>query len=473
MNEAEMSTNPHVLRGGTAERSLKPCRLTPMCAGQGGFTIIEVLVSAVITVLIATAAFGAIQSAGRTASETKHHTQAYGIAQQDQARLRTFKISDLSNYAEDRTVTVDGTPYAIHSTGEFVTDSTGTQSCAGSASADYISIGSTVTWPSIGSRPPVIIKSIVSPPNGTIGEDRGALSVKAVDSRNNPLAGLTISGTGPDTFSDTTDANGCVLFGNLPAGNYTLTPSSALTLVNKDGAAPAAQTSSVVAQATNSVTMQYDRPGTANITFRTRQYPPMPATPAPIPTPLVATSLVASKMDTIVAYNTGMAAPRAYGTLGTRVSTVAATGLFPFTSTYSFYAGKNCAGDTPPTGAALGTLTVPVNGTITTSPALQMPALWLTVWDGTATATPGLPVNAAHVIVTDKGSGCANVKRTFTTNATGRLPDPGMPYSTYDVCADNGVKKVTVAGVSVKNLSTATAVEIFLGSASAVAGVCT
>jgi hypothetical protein len=317
----------------------------------------------------------------------------------------------------------------------------------------------------------VIIKSIVSPPNGTIGEDRGALSVKAVDSRNNPLAGLTISGTGPATFSDTTDANGCVLFGNLPAGNYTLTPSSALTLVDKNGAAPASQTSSVVAQATNSVTMQYDRPGTANITFRTRQYPAFAGTP--IPTPLVATSPVASKMDTIVAYNTGMSAARSFGTINSRLTTVPATNLFPFTSTYSFWAGRNCAGDTPPTGAALGTLTVPVNGTITTSPALQMPALWLTVWDGTATATPGLPVNAAHVILTDKGSGCSSVKRTFTTNATGRLPDPGMPYSTYDVCADNGVKKVTVTGVSVKNLSTATAVEIFLGSASAVAGVCT
>ena len=69
---------------------------------------------------------------------------------------------------------VDGTPYEVSSAGEFVTDSTGTASCTqGSASADYIRITSTVSWPSIGSRPPALVQSLVAPPNGSISDTAG------------------------------------------------------------------------------------------------------------------------------------------------------------------------------------------------------------------------------------------------------------------------------------------------------------
>ena len=426
-------------------------------ASEDGFTIVEVLVSAIVVVMIALATFGAIQSAGRAAGETRARTQAYAIAQQDQAALRALKISTLSNYSATRTLRADNRTFTIASTGEFITDTTGTQSCSGNATADYISISSTVTWVGMGGRPPVVIKSIVAPPNGTIGDDRGALAVNATNSRGTALSGLRVAGTGPATFSDTTDSNGCVLFGNLPAGNYTLTPSSTTTLVDKDGVAPRSQTTSVVAQSTNTVTVQYDRPGTVNMSFQTR---------------VNGGSLVASTADTVMAFNSGMTVPKRFGTLGTRVSTLAVGPLFPFTSPDSFYAGA-CAANNPvvsaPTApAATVSLLVPVAGTA--SATIVLPALNLTVRTGTSSSSPGTAVANARVTVTDRN--CSNTRRVLSTNATGNLPDPGLPYSNYDVCADNGVRRLIATNVAVKDTTAGTNLTMYLGGTGSVAGTC-
>lgn len=423
---------------------------------EGGFTIVEVLISAVIVVMLAFATFGVIQTAGRTTAETRHRAQAYALAQADQAALRSLKISDLSNYSATRNANVGGATYSIASTGEYVTDSTGTQTCTGSVRADYIAITSRVTWPSIGSRPAVELKSIVTPPNGTIGGDRGALAVKALNSRSTALSGITVNGTGPDTFADTTDANGCVLFGNLPAGNYTLTPSSSIGVVDKDGNAPKPQTASVVAQSTNTVTLQYDRPGTINATFTTR--PAANATP------------VASTADTVMVFNSGMTTAKRFGTVGTRLSAIAAGPLFPFTSPDTIYPGA-CTGNNP-TGAGVNftskSVTVPINGSIAAS--MQLPALYLTVKSGSSSTVPGTNVANARVTLTDRN--CTGVKRTMTTNASGMLADPGLPFSSYDICVDNGTRRQTQANVAVNNLQVGTAVTLYLTGTGSVAGTC-
>jgi Tfp pilus assembly protein PilV len=459
-----MSAITHPPHGGIRRRSSRSRTSarahagTAVQAGEAGFTIVEVLVSALVVVMVALATFGAITTAGRATSETRHRAQAYGIAQQDQARMRTFKVSNLSNYSATSTVTVDNTPYTVVSQGEFVTDSTGTQTCSGSASPDYISISSTITWPSMGSRPSVVMKSIVSPPNGSIAADRGALAVKAVTSRNLPLSGVRITGSGPAAFTDVTDVNGCVLFGNLPAGSYSLTPSSSTTIVDKNGDAPKVQATSVVAQSTNTLTLQYDRPGTIPTTFTTRQAPNG--------------TIVASSADTVMVFNSGMTVAKKFGTVGTRLATVNATPLFPFVSPDTVYAGA-CVGNNPTAAAPLAPLAansvaVPVNGTVAAS--VQIPALYLPVMSGTSSAVPGTPVVNGRVTITDRN--CANVKRIAATNATGNLADPGLPYSAYDICADNGTRRQTASNVAVKDLAVGTSLAMYLSGTGSVAGTC-
>lgn len=443
-----------------------PARFRSSPRGEEGFALIEVVVSAVVVILIAIGALSALEATARTGAEERHRAQAHGVAQQDQARLRGMRVSDLANIGQSRTITVDATPYTIVSKGEFVTDSTGTASCSqGTASADYIKITSTVTWPSIGSRPPVALASIIAPPNGSISPDRGALAVSMLDSRSLPLAGIGISGTGPGSFNGTTAANGCVIYGDLPQGNYTVT-TAASGMVDKDGVAPQPQTTSVVGFSTNTLALQYDRPGTINASFRTRV-----GTGSP----------VAAATDQIMVYNTGMTSAKAFGTLGTRVASISTGPLFPFTSPDAVYAGS-CTGNTPTTGSlAVVNATVPVGGTVTPAP-IELPALNLTAFNGTGSSSPGTRANGANVLVLDDNCSVAGkqVRRTFTTNSSGNiatigtpaLQQRGLPWSRYDVCVDNGTKRVVANNIDVKNLTSGTTLNLYLGSSGAVAGTC-
>ena len=74
----------------------------------------------------------------------------------------------------------------------------------------------------------------------------------------------------------------------------------------------------------------------------------------------------------------------------------------------------------------------------------------LIAWSGINKEVPGEPVNGASVKITDtKCEEGKPVIRTATTNAEGALPDPGLPFSTYEVCVASGGKHVTATEVAV------------------------
>jgi hypothetical protein len=55
----------------------------------------------------------------------------------------------------------------------------------------------------------------------------------------------------------------------------------------------------------------------------------------------------------------------------------------------------------------------------------------VTVYQGTTTSS----AKAAGATVKIRDLLCSSFLRQYTTDANGRLPDPGMPYSDYSVCA--------------------------------------
>jgi Tfp pilus assembly protein PilV len=428
-------------------------------AGQGGATLIEVLVSAIMVVIVAVGVLAGFDAATRASSEERHRARAHSLGQADLSRMRTMKISDLSNLEETRSVTQDGTEYTIVSRGQFQTDATGTASCEeGTASADYIRISSTVTWPTVGTRPPVVESSIVAPPNGSVSPDTGSLAVEIENAAGVGAPDVPMSLTGPSNHTGVTGANGCAIFGNLPAGNYTLLVTDS-TLVDHNGKPPDPEPTSVVAEATATVVLQYDEPGSTPVTFTTNAY---------------GAGVGPARADSIVAFNSGMSLPKAFGTPGSPATEVIASGLFPFTSGYAVYAGT-CDGDHPnplgdpdaPGAAAIASVVVPPGGSAPTT--LQIPALNLTVWDGTGPGAQGSPVAGAEVHVADtkcQGDTGGPVTRNFTTNSIGRLDDPGLPWSVYDICAEAGGQHVIEAGVSVPevDLDGGTNRDFYLGS---------
>jgi Tfp pilus assembly protein PilX len=395
---------------------------------EGGYALVEIIVSSILLVTTAVGVFGAFDAATRSTSEERHRARAHGIAEADLSRMRALRISELVNLNETRTVTQDGTPYTVASRAEFITDATGTTSCeAGIASADYLKISSTVSWPSIGTRPPVYTSSIVAPPNGSVSANSGSLAISVEDSQNVGIPGVGVSGSGAGSFTGTTGPDGCVVIGNLPAGSYTVTVSGVASgLVDRDGNAPGPINTSVVAESTNTLALQYDEPGSIPVTFTTLPYGG--GVPA------------ASSADSIIAFNTGMTAARAFGTPGTPASQINATSLFPFSSDYAVYAGT-CEQDdpnlnpAPPPATTLSAL-VPPGGSPPPPTTIQLPALHLTV------TSSGNPVANATVKVRD--TKCSNFLRVLTTDAQGRLANPGLPYSDYEICATNGTRRLII-----------------------------
>jgi hypothetical protein len=146
------------------------------------------------------------------------------------------------------------------------------------------------------------------------------------------------------------------------------------------------------------------------------------------------------KADSLIAFNTGMTAgPKRFGTAGTFASTITASGLFPFSSPVSVYAGL-CQSTTVG-GAAVATINVPAGGS--QAATVQLPALHLNVYQGSTTAS----TKAVGATVTVEDLLCPNLpttgfKRTFATNASGQLDNPGLPMSDYRICATANVSGV-------------------------------
>ena len=160
---------------------------------EGGFIIIEVLVSAIILAIVAGAVLTLITATTRSSASGRTHATAYGLAQEDQARLRTFRISQLNGLEEPNEETIGGTNYKIESTGIFVNNATGTVSCTESnASADYVEITSTVSAPTL--RNPISIQSIISPSSGSLDPSHGTISFQVNNAAGTGGSGVTVKG---------------------------------------------------------------------------------------------------------------------------------------------------------------------------------------------------------------------------------------------------------------------------------------
>ena len=431
----------------------------PSPRAEDGFALIEVLVSALIVVIVGGAVLTTLQATARSAGDSRNHAMAQALAQEDQARLRSMRISSLNKLNQNYPVTLDGTNFSVTSTGVFVNNTSQTASCtSGQTSADYIRISSSVTWNGLGKRPPVTMTSIVSPSNGSLDPGHGTLTISAINAAGQPLPGLGVSGTGAGTFSGTTDASGCANFADLPAGSYTVTP-TATGLVDKAGKEPAtlSPSPSVIPSGTQTVILQYDKPGALEVDFKYRVGSSSEFKP--------------SSANSIRVFNSGMTGALTFSTPGGVPAATAqsTTKLFPFSSPYAVYAGSCSSNNPNPTSdpeaagaAAVASVTVPPGATIAPLPkgTIQLPALNLLV------KKDGAPLVGAEVKITNSG-GCS-FSRKYTTTTGGVLADPGLPWGTYDVCAARTTgtirHKFLPSSVDVQNLTNPPLKEIDLTS---------
>ena len=329
-------------------------------AEESGFTIIEVLVSSLVMVIIAVGVFKSLDTASARSGYQKDKGVAAALAQQDQERLRAFTVQDLNNYVETRCLQkrtggyvkdpgcdddpLLGPTYKIISRTDWVSDQSGTRSCGTGARSDYIRISSTVSWANPSGTAEtganrVSVASLVAPRVGSFGDD-GSLSIEVRDRNGTGRPNVPVAVSGPKSLSGTTDANGCLFFGYLPQGNYTIDVSQSGN-VDANGNSTISQQFGVNAGAITAAVIEYDVGANLNVSFSTRK---------------AGVTVAGQKADQISIGHSSLASPtwRAYdsnepanrpeATYG--LGTAYLPKLFPFTNGYSVYSG-DCPGNRP------------------------------------------------------------------------------------------------------------------------------
>src|SRR4029077_10058286 len=132
------------------------------------------------------------------------------------------------------------------------------------------------------------------------------------------------------------------------------------------------------------VSLEFDRAGSVEVRFKVKESG--------------SSTLKDSTADSIIAFNSGMKSAHTYGTIGTPVSMIKATPLYPFAApnTDSFYAGS-CTTNKPEAGSA--SVAVPAGGNAAVT--VQLPALYLTAWQGKNSANKGAEFSNADVWIED------------------------------------------------------------------------
>jgi type II secretory pathway pseudopilin PulG len=429
--------------------------------GEGGFTLIEVLVAALIVVLIGGAVATGLIATGDFSGNQRKASQADEIAQQDQERMRGMSAKQLNGLNQTRTVTLDGVAYTVTSTGQFVSAASGAQSCTTSGTtADYLDVKSDVTW-GTGARH-IVEKSVITPAAG------GTILAEVQDQNGSPLTGATLTATGPDTESGITNANGCVIFGSLEVGTYAVA-ASLTNYVDPNGNASATGTANANSSSTTIPTgspYSLGQAGAVNVTFTS------------------ATADSAPQAASISWVNPAMTASAHYAPGALATSITSPKVLFPFISgglntynnNYSVWAGS-CDSDKPPSPSA-----VSVGPGGTPSVNVQLPGLIVKVTNkavvGRNTVTSS--VTPDHIKITDACGQAwyAQVSTAGPNAALGQLAHPAQPYAPtgapLTVCADYKSHKasVTTANTSFAAAGTTAPTVAIDSTGSGISGLC-
>jgi prepilin-type N-terminal cleavage/methylation domain-containing protein len=213
------SIRPHADR-----TSLVPRR----AAAQDGFTLIEVIVSALMLALIVAGTFSGFEAADQSTAQDRLQDEAAVLAAQSQDQLRSAPASALealATAAHTYTRQAAGVSFTIKQEARFVGGPEGSAGCSvtehKSQVTNALRITSTVSWSHSDTNiKPVVETGVVTPPTGSALEvdvgnapapTEGVADVDVVV-KYTPAGSSTVA-----TLEGITPSAGCIVFGAIPA----------------------------------------------------------------------------------------------------------------------------------------------------------------------------------------------------------------------------------------------------------------
>lgn len=380
---------------------------------EEGITLVEMLVSLFVFALFTTALVAVLANGLGITRNNKARDVATSMASRelDVARntdINDFQLGQLTRplVGEEPAYTVDGIPYTVVRSAQWVSQGSTAGACDGGAGVRqaYLRVSVKVTWPRSGKKA-VTSDTLITPPVGAFNSASGSLAVTVRDRDGLPESGTPVYISGPSVNkSQTTSTDGCAFFAYLPGGSYTVSASRS-AFVSPGGAAIPTGTASVSIGNVSSYAFDYDQAGTVSGPLGG---PTGYAVPSGLPVRFGSSNAV---------FPYGVT--QAYPTTGT--SLVNAGPLYPFASNYTVWAG-DCADAKP---SAPQTVLVE-RGKTTTLTKLTLGGVTITA------PTAGQALYAHHLAETVNG-GCSGLTRTYSlgsTNAAKQLA-VALPYGKW------------------------------------------
>jgi type II secretory pathway pseudopilin PulG len=404
-------------------------------ADQGGYSVVELLVALTIFALV----FAAVSiGVGRALDLNRNNRNRSAASYLASRQLEEARSKPFDEVVPGRTAcsyqmppaacgySIPPSPYTVTQDVTWVAPSSTSSSCnvpngSSGAALAYKRVTVTVTWPDMRTVAPVASQTLITPPTGVYDRYDGHVGVRLFDRTAAPLAGQTVTLSGPGSDTQVSTEDGCAFFAYLDPGTYTVTLNTA-GYVDRQGNQPAVQTASVQAAQITTVQFDYDRAATLEVGL-------VPPAGAVIPSGIavtVANSNLTVGTKSFSEASTGSGANRTV------------TPLFPYASGYQAWAG-DCADADPgsyPGGSRGPTLTSDPGGTNSPPGSANLAAVDVVAQRPLGTPLSGATVQAVHAA----GTGCPageTLTSATRTDANGRLR-LALPYGTWTIRVTGG-----------------------------------
>jgi type II secretory pathway pseudopilin PulG len=404
---------------------------------DAGVTLMEILVAMSLLMVLSLSVAAGLLAVQKSAMTSKERAAAANLATReveivrnwfhssDTAPLAVMAAGDTTNGAplpgQTGQLVVDGTKYDVVRQVQWLITGTGKSACDGGSIVTYPSVGVhvEVTWPNMGSVPPVVSDTVLTPPKSVLNASSAYIAVKVIDRDGLPNDDRTITATGPGgTYTDVTGSDGCATFVLSTPGTYTLAVTEASTgYVTFNGATT--QTATVTAGTLTVRSFTYD----LGVSFRARLRTPGGFN---LPQTLPAVSFG----------NSGIQPSGVASYPSTAGGTTQVGPLWPFASGYSLWAGS-CTDSDPALLGGRPPALVTTRGS-TTNADVNLQAVAIT------TTRLGFPVST-QVTATYAGSGTcpAGDNVLLLGTSSGGVLNVALPYGNWTLTATIGGQTVT------------------------------
>jgi type II secretory pathway pseudopilin PulG len=327
-------------------------------------------------------------------------------------------------------VRVDGRPFTVVRTVQWLPAGTGVSPCDGGSAVTYpsLAVNVNVSWQEKNLTRDVESNTILTPPKGTLATVRGfiAAKIQGADGTGVPSVPVDISGPG-GSQTRVTSADGCAVFALDTVGNYTATLDDA-GYVSFDGQTSTSKPATVATGTIQIVPFSYDRAARLDLDYVVAGGETGYTLPTPRPS--------------VVLFNPSLPS---MGRKEIASGTTSVPNLWPFTNGYSVWPGTCTTNDPAATGGSRPQAVIPDPGQTLSADVTLLPVR------ATFLYANGQPVVDRLVTATiSDTTGCDEASFTF-----GRTDDQGvarvaLPYGQWTLRADS----VDVAA----NVSSATGV---------------